>query len=218
MNREFLARWGWRRYASSVALSRARSAGMHLVRVVLRPTEFPDAEELERRYSIRLEGATALQQLSDESRAEMDLSGEFLRRAVEAPFDAVTLHDRRGLAAYFWFSRHKVPAPETHEVDVIVDHDRYTYGFKAFVRKDLRGFGLGQRLLIGSNALLRAEGIEGVASYVNPDNFSARRHSSKAGGVPVGWAGFQHGPDRLRQFSSSGARAVGFQFVPANRP
>jgi len=215
MNPDFAARWGWRRYATSIALSRARNRGTHLVRVVLRPTEFPTSIRLKPEYSCRLEEATDLQQFSRESRAEMDLSDEFLRHAARAPFDAVILYDGRGLAAYFWFSRHGAPAPDTSSVDVTVDQDRYTYGFKAFVRRDSRGVGLGQQLLIGSNTMLRAEGIEGVVSYVYPDNFPARRHSSKAGGVPVGWAGYHVGPVGIRRFRTEGARKAGFQFVPA---
>ena len=211
MNREFAARWGWRRYAASIALSRARNRGAHLVRVVLRPTEFPTSIRLKPEYSCRLEEATDLSQLSSQSRAELDLSDEFLTRAVLAPFHAVTLYDGRGLAAYFWFSRHGAPAPESSSVDVTVDHDRYIYGFKAFVRRDSRGVGLGQQLLIGSNIMLQAEGIEGVVSYVRPDNFPARRHSSKAGGVPVG-------PFGIRRFRTNGAKTVGFQFVPARPP
>jgi GNAT superfamily N-acetyltransferase len=215
MNRDFLARWGWRRYARSVAFSRARRAGLHVVRVVSSSTDQAKESSLPPGFSLQLDTAAGLQQLSPEIRAEMDLSDAFLERASDHGFDAVGLRDRRGLVACNWFVRNHVAAPVSPSVDVVVTHADCAYGFKTFVRPDARGKGLGPHLLSGRNLLLRDLGITRVLGYIDPDNFASLRGYSKIGGTPVGWAGYNVGPFGLRRFRTEGAKKAGFQFVPA---
>ena len=215
MNREFLARWGWRRYASSVALSRARRAGLHVVRVVSLSTDQAKESSLPPGFSVQLDTAAGLQQLSPEIRAEMDLSDAFLKRAADGGLDVVTLWDRRELIAYNWFSRSSAPSPATNSVDVIVSREDYAYAFKSFVRKRARGQGLGREIRIGRLAILRDLGMTGEVGYIYPDNFPSLRNYRRLGGVTVGCVGLQVGHQGFRQFRSAGAARFGFQFVPA---
>ena len=218
MNLDFAARWGWRRYATSIALSRARRAGLHVVRVVSLSTDQAKESSLPPGFSLQLDTAARLQQLSPEIRAEMDLSDAFLSRASAGNLDAVTLWDQRGLVASNWFARSSAAAPFSSSVDVVVGRKDCAYAFKSFVRESSRGRGLGRAIRLGRLAFLRELGIVREVGYIDPDNFRSFRHYSRLGGVTMGWAGVHTGRRGFRQFRSMGAEQFGFQFVPARPP
>ncbi|MBV8030553.1 MAG: hypothetical protein JO035_03485 [Betaproteobacteria bacterium] len=186
---------------------------MYLTRVLTRPLdiETPPPRRPELRYALLAE-RELLDWIDDPA---LELQAGQASAAYAKGDRCVGVFQADSLVAYIWFAF----GPTQHAGRVWVDVPRYArYSYKAFLRKDLRGKGLGNEIYLQAGRVCPAEGRTVGITYILTDNVPSIRAAQKAGWRTVGYAGYLEKSDGFVAFRSPGALRAGFRFFRVGRP
>jgi GNAT superfamily N-acetyltransferase len=188
--------------------------GLHLCRVVSRPLR-PEASPPDN-SNIRYCLMDEWQLLPHCADADLDLSERHVRSAFARGDLCAGGLDGELLVGYEWFAFG--PTPHTNGVWVGFNPGA-RYGYKKFVRPEYRGRRIAAGLSAYGDQWCVRRGCSRTVAIINLDNEASWRASARLGSRTTGYAGYFRLFDTFIDFSSAGAKALGFRFsVPAGAP
>ena len=155
--------------------------------------------------------------------AEEELLAQLHEPELELPEDSARASYRRGeicagafrdgrLLGYCWYAF--APAPHVGGIDVTFPSDA-VYAYRAFVREDSRGFGLGQLLFAFDHPAFHARGRESVVYCIETHNYPSIHAATRAGARAVGGLVCIFAGRRPRALYSRPVDDLGFRFRAA---
>ncbi len=110
---------------------------------------------------------------------------------------------------YVWYAYRAAP----HVGGLWVEFGRGSgYAYKAFVRPEYRGLGLGAELYAKAAEICPKKGTQRGISFIGVDNAPSLRAAERTGWQRVGYAAYAWPFGGTFTFSSPGARRYGFRF------
>jgi GNAT superfamily N-acetyltransferase len=143
---------------------------------------------------------------------ELELDEERAKAALRRGDVCIGVSDAGRPVGYVWFAFGATP--HVHGASVrLPAHARYLY--KAFIRPQYRGRGIGPQMYLRGSELCPRRGRTLGVLTVDIDNARGLGASRRAGWTPVGVAAFWRFCGWILPYRSPGARSYGFAFFGA---
>jgi GNAT superfamily N-acetyltransferase len=182
--------------------------GFHLLRVfVARLDDVPLVRR--ERSALRYAALTEEEVLLWSRDPELELDAERAKAALRRGDVCIGVTERGRPVGFVWFAFGATPHVQGAWVRLPAGA-RYLY--KAFIRAQYRGRGIGPQMYVRASALCPRRGRTLGVLTVELDNARGLAASRRAGWSPIGLAGFWRFPAALLAFRSPGAGRYGFAF------
>jgi GNAT superfamily N-acetyltransferase len=190
---------------SAMFIRSLRLLGLYLCRVVSRPLGCEQAPQGPIRYCLIGE-RDLLPHCAD---AALELSERHVRSASSRGDLCVAAFEGERLVGYEWLAFRRTP----HIDGVWVDFDPGSrYGYKKFVRRELRGRHIAAGLSAYGDPWCLRRGCTRTIAFIDLDNDPSWRASARLGSRTIGYAGYLKLFGIFVAFRSKGVKALGFRF------
>ena len=144
---------------------------------------------------------------------DMDLTREFVERAMARGDIAFGAFDGSKLVSYLWRSTTAAPHGDLW---VRVD-EPYCYAYKSFTLPSHRGKRISPDIHLFSDQIMLDHGYQYRAGFVEFSNWASLAMSKHMRSRYVGYAGYAKWFGRNIPFRTKGVKAIGFEFFQAEK-
>ncbi|HEY6822256.1 MAG TPA: hypothetical protein VI321_09565 [Burkholderiales bacterium] len=195
-------------FASRILNSLQRRLGVYVCHVLVRPWSEASAAP-ERNSGLRYAVLADAQVLAWCSDPELELDRRQAASALRRGDVCIGVTQNRFPIGYVWYAYRTAP----HTRKLWVEFQRgLGYAYKAFIRPDHRGRGIGGDLYARGGELCPKKGTHSGISFIAVGNSPSMLAAERAGWRRVGYAGYASFFGAMLPFRSAGAKRFGFCF------